>query len=228
MKDLVFLQNQQALTTSLKVAEYFGKRHKDVIRAIEGCKSDLHNFAPVENAIIKSSYVDAKGESRPMYLLNRDGFTFVVMGFTGKKAAEFKWNYIQAFNAMEAKLAELQSQQWKEARLASKVGYKKLSATVQKLARYAASCGSKTPEKIYYSNFARLINKTLGINPKSRDVLTPKQLYEIDRLQDIAAIIVDGLLAKGADYHQPYTDCKNAFATYAQVAFIPQRLSLPF
>ena len=226
MTDLVFLQNQQALTTSLKVAEYFDKRHDNVMQAIERCKSDLLNFKDVKKAIIPTTYVDAKGESRPMYLLNRDGFTFVVMGFTGKKAAEFKWNYIQAFNAMEAKLAELQSQQWKEARLASKAGYKKLAATIQKLYRYAVACGSKTPEKLYYSNFARLINKTLGINPKSRDILTYKQLYEIDRLQDIAEIIVNGNLAKGADYHQPYKECKSAFETYAQVAFISQRLSI--
>ena len=102
--ELVFVENNQVLTDSRKVAEYFEKRHDHVIRDIERCKGDLPKNGGVENAIIKSAYVDAKGESRPMYLLNRDGFMFVVMGFTGEKAAHLKWSYIQAFNAMEAKL----------------------------------------------------------------------------------------------------------------------------
>ena len=226
MTDLVFLQNQQALTTSLKVAECFGKEHIHVMRDIRDLSKQLEDVSNFGHMFSESRYADSYGRQQPMFLMNRDGFTLLAMGFTGKKALKFKLAYIQAFNAMEAKLAELQSEQWKEARLASKAGYKKLSATIQKLARYATACGSKTPEKVYYSNFARLINKTLGINPKSRDILTHQQLYEIDRLQDIAAIIVDGNLAKGADYHQPYKECKAAFETYAQVAFIPQRLSI--
>ena len=106
--ELVFVENNQVLTDSRKVAEYFEKRHDHVIRDIERCKGDLPKNGGVENAIIKSTYVDVKGESRPMYLLNRDGFMFVVMGFTGEKAAQLKWSYIQAFNAMEAKLKEQQ------------------------------------------------------------------------------------------------------------------------
>lgn len=99
--DLIEVKNGQAVTSSLVVAEYFGKAHKDVLRAIKllDC-SDLfnqRNFAPVE-------YVDKKGEKRPMYYLTRDGFTFLVMGFTGKVAAQFKEAYINAFNEMEEML----------------------------------------------------------------------------------------------------------------------------
>ena len=68
-----------------------------------------------------------------MYLMNRDGFMFVVMGFTGEKAAQLKWNYIQAFNAMEAALAERKSEQWQEIRSATKGGYKDLSEAVKEL-----------------------------------------------------------------------------------------------
>ena len=237
MKDLVFLQHRQALTTSLKVAEYFGKQHKNVLAAIERCKSDLLNFkpvknaesnqrdfAPVENAIIADSYIDAKGEKRPMYLLNRDGFMFVVMGFTGEKAAQLKWNYIQAFNAMEQKLVELNSEQWREVRSATKVGYRELSAAVKELYEWAVAHGCKVSDKVFYMNFAKLMNKTLGINPKSRDTLATWQLYEIEKLQFIARTIIAGLLAKGEDYHLPYRDCKSAFESYARLSFINQRL----
>lgn len=111
--DLVVLTNDQVLTTSLKVAEYFGKQHKNVMQAVERCIDNLIkinglNFQPVKNGFIAGSYRDSKGEERPLYYLNRDAFTFVVMGFTGEKAAAWKWRYIQAFNRMEEELHKQQ------------------------------------------------------------------------------------------------------------------------
>ena len=224
MTELVFLKSKQALTTSLKVAEYFDKRHDRVLRAIEDAKSNLPKIGEVEKTFIKTTYTDAKGEKRPMYLLNRDGFMFVVMGFTGEKAAQLKWNYIQAFNAMEQLLLNRQNAQWREVRAASKVGYKELSAAVKELYEWAVSHGCKASEKVFYANFARLMNKTLGIAAGKRDELAAWQLFEIDKLQFMARTIIAGLLAKGADYHLPYRDCKAAFETYARLSFINQRL----
>ena len=224
MKELVFLKSNQALTTSLKVAEYFGKRHNNVLTAISASKQALLNFAHSENAIIKSSYKDETGKSNPMYLLNRDGFMFVVMGFTGKKAAELKWNYIQAFNAMEQILLNQRNEQWQQIRSATKVGYKDLSAAVKELYEWAVSHGCKASEKVFYMNFARLMNKTLGIDPKSRDELALWQLFEIEKLQFIARTIIAGLLARGEDYHLPYRDCKRAFEDYSRFSYINQRL----
>lgn len=98
---LVSVLNNTVVTTSIIVAEYFGKDHKSVLRAIRSleCSAEFNrrNFAPVE-------YKDTKCELRPMYYLTRDGFTFLAMGFTGKVAAKFKEAYINAFNEMEAKL----------------------------------------------------------------------------------------------------------------------------
>lgn len=100
MEELVIMHNQQAVTTSLQVAEAFGKEHKKVIRSIEqkinGAKNGL-----VKNMFAEATYTDKKGEQRKMYYLNRDGFTFIAMGFTGRKADEFKLKYIEAFNKME-------------------------------------------------------------------------------------------------------------------------------
>ena len=100
--DLVEVVAGQVMTNSLKVAEGFGKKHKDVLKAVQAieCSEEFNqrNFAPVD-------YTDAKGEKRPMYNMSRDGFTFLAMGFTGKRAAEFKERYISAFNTMEAEIA---------------------------------------------------------------------------------------------------------------------------
>lgn len=103
MTDLVQISKQtgKVVTTSLKVAEVFEKLHKDVMRAIRNldCSSEFYerNFAPVK-------YQDTKGEFRPMFEMTRDGFTFLAMGFTGKKAVRFKEDYIKAFNMMEEEL----------------------------------------------------------------------------------------------------------------------------
>lgn len=114
MTDLVFKgQNGQVLTNSLLVAEKFGKRHADVVRAIENSLtkgSELTN-AKLRSSFVLSSYIDNKGEERPMYIMDRDGFSVIAMGFTGDKAMDFKVEFISAFNAMEKKLKELSAPQ---------------------------------------------------------------------------------------------------------------------
>ena len=101
--NLVSVQDNRAVTTSLQVAEKFGKLHKNVIRSIKSldCSDKFNrlNFEPAE-------YIDAKGEKRIMYYITRDGFTFLAMGFTGKVAASFKEAYIEAFNRMEEALRQ--------------------------------------------------------------------------------------------------------------------------
>lgn len=103
---IVEILDGSLFTTSLNVAEVFGKSHKDVLRKIEVAKRNLsksfseRNFAPAE-------YMDAQNKPRPMYRLTRDGFASLVMGFTGKKAAQFREAYIAVFNAMEAELKKL-------------------------------------------------------------------------------------------------------------------------
>lgn len=103
IKNAVELKDGKAVTTSLKIAEVFGKRHADVIRAIESVETPddfrQRNFALAE-------YSDTQGKPRPMYIVTRDGFTLLAMGFTGKAAMQFKVAYIEAFNAMERTIRE--------------------------------------------------------------------------------------------------------------------------
>lgn len=104
---LVSLVNGIPTTTSQKVAETFGKNHKDVLRGI----SILQNKCPkefTERNFAPSEYTDNTGRKLPMYLLTRDGLTLLVMGYTGKEAMKFKLAYIEAFNCMERQLAAQQ------------------------------------------------------------------------------------------------------------------------
>lgn len=107
LQNAVFIQNDQIKTNSLKVAEVFGKPHKDVLQKIKmlDCSDAFNerNFSPVK-------YKDGKGEERPMFEMTKDGFIFLAMGYTGAKAAQIKEAYIHAFNQMAELLLKQQNQ----------------------------------------------------------------------------------------------------------------------
>lgn len=104
MNELVYRKENQALTNSRLVAMKFGKRHSDVIRAIEDLLIKLpenerkRNFAQLEEDVEISN-----GGSKKLkfYAMTETGFTLLVMGFTGEKAIQFKLEYIAAFNKMK-------------------------------------------------------------------------------------------------------------------------------
>jgi anti-repressor protein len=104
METLVIMKDQQALTTSLQVAEVFKKEHSKVMRSIENIRQAKNGESVVDELFVKSSYRNLQNHEQPMYYINRDGFTLLAMGFTGKKAMEFKLKYIEAFNSMEAQI----------------------------------------------------------------------------------------------------------------------------
>lgn len=98
MKELVFKSEKgNPVTTSLLVAEKFEKNHRDVLETIR-------NLA-AENSAAKSLFIESQYENRgkayPMYVMNKDGFSLLVMGFTGSRALQFKIDFIEAFNKME-------------------------------------------------------------------------------------------------------------------------------
>lgn len=109
MNDLVIMHNQQAVTTSLILANAFEKEHKNVIRAIETKIGEL-KIEQSSKMFSKGEYTNSQNKRQPMYYLNRDGFTFIAMGFTGRKADEFKLKYIDAFNRMEEQIKQQPAQ----------------------------------------------------------------------------------------------------------------------
>ena len=100
----LFEKDGQILVSSVDVAENFEKRHKNVIQSIENIRKSDKGFTGLN--FQPSEYEDSSGRVLPSYLMTRDGFTLLVMGFTGYKAQEWKIKYIKAFNAMEARLKE--------------------------------------------------------------------------------------------------------------------------
>lgn len=105
IQSAVAVKDGKAVTTSLKIAEVFGKQHKNVLKAIRDmeCQDDFcrRNFKLTS---IPVPQPNGGTRETPMYEITRDGFTLLAMGFTGEKAMEFKIAYIEAFNAMESAL----------------------------------------------------------------------------------------------------------------------------
>ena len=104
--ELVSIENEVPKTTSLVVAKFFGKRHSDVLRAVSklDCSEDFsqRNFASAD-------YIDEQGKPRTMLSMTKDGFIFLVMGFTGRQAARLKETYINEFNRMSDALNQRQN-----------------------------------------------------------------------------------------------------------------------
>lgn len=103
MTDIILsTQNGEPVASSRQIAENFGKEHRNVMRDVDSLKKDVLNF---EQMFFETETPDSYGRPQRTYLMNRDGFSLLVMGFTGKAALEWKLKYIQAFNEMEKKLS---------------------------------------------------------------------------------------------------------------------------
>ena len=172
----LYRKDDKAFCDSLQVAETFRKKHYNVVRDIENlsCSQEFNtlNFEGI-------NYRDNKGRTHKKYMMTKDGFTFLVMGYRGKEAAAFKEAYIKRFNDMAEYITVLQE---------VKEDFPEFTEAV----RLAHS----EPKPYHYSNEIRMIysivlnqsvqsfKKTYGITDESiRNYLTSEQLHQFRRLQ---------------------------------------------
>ena len=113
---LVERSGPRIYTTSRKVAEYFGKKHFDVLKAIKSLLADMAKLDLAADhernfALVMYESIQGKGavQMRPEYELSHDGFALLAMGFTGREALRWKVAFLQAFRQHEADLADLQA-----------------------------------------------------------------------------------------------------------------------
>ena len=179
------------------VAEAFDKNHRDVLRGIRtliGENSGLSNDFRLRN-FAQSSYTNEQGHKQPCYEMTRDGFTMLVMGFTGKKAARFKEFYIRRFNEMEKFISTL---------VTAREQFPKLTAQIRLLHPDA--------KPYHYSNECDMLNRiVIGMSAKQfreahdlekgqsiRPYLRDDQIAMLDLLQTVDI----GLLLAVPDYQQ--------------------------
>ena len=152
---------------SLDVSRVFEKEHRRVLQDIREMNERVaHNF-------VLKSYVSLNNKEMPMYEMSRDGFTFLVMGFTGDKADNFKLDFIEGFNKLENELRQLQQfklpQTFSEAlRLLADETEAKEKLQLQlieqkpKVDFFEAVTGSK--DTIDMGSVAKVLNKKIGRN----------------------------------------------------------------
>lgn len=148
---------------------------------------------------------------------NRDGFSLLAMGFTGKEALEWKLQYIKAFNQMENFIREKSTQVWVETRKAGKLTRKAETDTIQKLVEYAKVQGSSHAEMLYMT-YSKLANKMAGIN--KRDEATVMQLNNLSLMENIILHEIDLGIMQGKHYKEIYKDCKKRLETVKDLAYL--------
>ena len=193
-------RNEEILTTtSRKVAEVFGKEHSHVLRDIRelGCSDEFRK----SNFGFSEYKVDGNNKTYKEYVITRDGFTLLVMGYTGEKAMQFKEAYILAFNEMEKELKRLHAerQQWEIERTKGILVRHILTDTIK------MKVVDSPNKKFMYPNYTKLIYKTLfgktlkelqqeyGVKGKEsiRDYLTSEQLKDIESIEMLVSSLIN-------------------------------------
>lgn len=214
MNELVIQRKDEAVTTSLMVAEMFHKRHDHVLADIRrlDCSDEfrLLNFG-------ESHYMNEQNHRQPMYYITKDGFTFLVMGYKGKKAAGFKEAYIREFNKMESFLKEKSTKAWLETRQQGKLTRKAETDVIQELVEYAKEQGSSHSNMLYMT-YSKLANSMCGI--KGRDNATTYQLNNLSIFENLILQMIRSGMNNGLDYKQIYQECKNRCVMAQEVAMI--------
>lgn len=204
--EIIGKRNEERLiTTSLKIAEKFGKEHAHVLRDIRDMECS-ETFR--ESNFGLSSYKSAQGKTLPMYEVTRDGFTLLAMGYTGKEAMRFKEDYINAFNAMENELKRIytERQQWQIERDKGVVIRHILTDTIK------MKIADSPHKRFAYPNYTNLIYRTLfgktakelekeyGVKPKEnlRDYFTGNGLAQVQSVE----MLVSSLIGCGWGYAQ--------------------------
>ena len=214
MNELITIKKDEAVTTSLIIANQFNKRHDNVIADIRrlDCSAEFTalNFK-------ESRYKDSTGKYNPMYYLTKDGFMFLVMGYRGKKAADIKENYIKAFNSMEKVVREKQTSTWIETRQQGKFTRKAETDVLKQLVEYAKGQGSKNSEMLYMA-YSKLANKLAGI--KDRETATVMQLNNLSLAEHIILTeIKNGIIAE-VHYKDIYKSCKARLEALSDIAYL--------
>ena len=139
------------------------------------------------------------------------------MGFTGKKALQWKLDYIKAFNKMESIIKSRNNSEWIEKRSSGKLTRIQETDTIQKLVEYAKEQGSGNADKLYIV-YSKLTNKMAKIN--GRDEATTQQLSELSMMENIILHCIDIGMEKGETYKEIYQYSKKQLETFKAVAFL--------
>ncbi len=184
-------KEEKVIVTSLDVAETFGKRHDNVLRDIQslGCSAEfrLLNFE-------ESYYMNEQNKQQPMYYMTRDGFTLLVMGYTGELAMRFKEAYIRQFNAMEKALTGKLIE--REKGIAVRQALTKAiqqSAENDRMHGHAYVNYTNCIYKALFGANAKQLREQYGIDAKAelRNCFSAEELYSVQSMERLVSGLID-------------------------------------
>jgi Rha family phage regulatory protein len=229
----VYLHHSKAWTSSLMVAQEFDKRHKNILRAVNNlnCSAEFNrlNFEPVK-------YIDEKGEERPMVEMTFNGFIFLVMGFTGEKAAMVKEAYILEFDRMRSALMRQKDPDWQSVRQQGTQARLFESDAIAEFVEYAREQGSTHAER-YYATITRETYKALfTVQTESmkriRTLLTQTQLTNLEVAERIVCRAIREGISSALPYkgnggiYQHTMDTLKTYASLLERTVVPMRKQL--
>lgn len=188
-----FGREERAGCTSLDVAETFGKEHYHVLEDIRAIQSNISS-PEFTGLFYETNYTASNGKKNPMYAMGRDGFTLLVMGYTGEKAMRYKLDYIRQFNAMEAALQGKKIE--REKGIAVRQSLTKALQQSTEDARMHGHAYSAYTNCIYKELFgmnANQLREKFGIKKKDslRDCFTQEELRAIQSMECLVSGLVD-------------------------------------
>ena len=228
LKELLILNTDNTpMVSMVDVAKKFNKEHRIVMRAFKNinCSEEfsLANF-------VRSDYV-VRGKTYETYLMTKDGFSFLCLGFTGKDAGIWREKYILAFNAMEQHIAKQKQDtdlQWKQARLQIKDARKSFTDVVKEFVQYATEQGSKSA-KMYYMNVTKMEYAALEMTQafqesktNFRDTLDMMELSFLTTAEHVAKNAINEGMERGFPYKEIYKLAKERVMTYAYTVNKPR------
>ena len=204
--------------SSLRVADYFNKEHRNVIRNIKegewGKEFGLLNYE-------QSYYMNSQGKRQPCYLMTKEGFMMIAFGFTGKKATKIKVAFINAFMKMREELQkrEADARLWQESREKNKLGFKESASAIgEYLVPLAIEQGSRNSDKLYAAYFRMVKNQLFESDLKfTPDNLTNEQLAIKSAADILLTKIVKKMVNEGAHYKEIYQEAKKKIQDYANI-----------
>ncbi len=227
MVDLVSIKNGEVVADSRIIAEKFGKGHDRVLKSIDKLHSNIENIILTNKRTRNGQYTfdekirTVRGRDFRYFEMNRNAFSILVMGFTGKKALKWKIDFIEAFNTMEGMLLNRKDLGWKQIREDGKNMRLEFTGCIAEFVEYCHGQGSKNAKR-YYGNLTKMEYVALRfleykekVPSNFRDTLDKMKLFMIVMAEHVANETIKKGMADGLHYKEIFIHAKQAVLEYA-------------
>jgi len=226
--NLIEVKNGEPITNSYIVSKEFNIDHFEILRKVRNLSMEISDVRFSEMFKIEKRMVRGRGFDQ--YIINRDGYMFIVMNISTKKANSKKLAFIDAFNAMEKSLLTLDlnkgENQWLRLRVQSKAERLRHTDVIKEFVEYATKQGSKSA-KYYYKHYTNATYKVLGLiqhkKPKLKDTLDFMELSQLMVAENLAKQSIRKHMKNGENYKNVFVLVKQDLVNFGNSIMITKK-----